>query len=157
VKLDPAMRRVVSEQSLGFVATVCEDGTANVSPKGTLAVWDDEQLVFLDLRSPGTMRNLASNPSVEVNVVDPILRKGYRFKGTGRVVSDGEEYERILERYARERGTATERVRAAVLIHVSEAAPLISPAYDAGASEEEVATRWREHHLGLQRTPPEEP
>jgi hypothetical protein len=40
-----------------------------------LRVWDDEHLVFLDLRSPETMRNLTSNPSVEVNVVDPILRK----------------------------------------------------------------------------------
>jgi len=47
-------------------------------PEGTLAVWDDDHLVFLDLRSPRTMRNIASNPAMEVNVVDPILRKAYR-------------------------------------------------------------------------------
>ncbi len=144
------MRRVVSEQSLGFIATVCPDGTANLSPKGTLRVWDEEHLVFLDLRSPGTMRNLAGNPSVEVNVVDPILRKGYRFTGMGRVVPGGEELERVLDFYGREPGDARERVRAAVLIEVSEAAPLISPSYDLGASEEEeVAATWRKHHLGL--------
>ena len=74
--LDADMKRVVTEQSLGFVATVCPDGTPNLSPKETLAVWDDEHLVFLDLRSPRTMRNIASNPAMEVNVVDPILRKG---------------------------------------------------------------------------------
>ncbi|HET6447628.1 MAG TPA: pyridoxamine 5'-phosphate oxidase family protein [Conexibacter sp.] len=147
MKLDPGMRRTVTEQSLGFVATVCPDGTPNVSPKGTVAVWGDEYLVFLDLRSPGTMRNLAANPAVEVNVVDPIVRKGYRFKGVARVVSEGEEYEQILAWYARERGSATDRVRAAVLIHVSDAAPLTSPAYDRGASEDEVAARWREQHL----------
>jgi predicted pyridoxine 5'-phosphate oxidase superfamily flavin-nucleotide-binding protein len=145
------MRRVVTEQSLGFVATVCPDGTPNVSPKGTVAVWDDEHLVFLDLRSPGTMRNLASNPAVEVNVVDPIVRKGYRFKGTARVVSDGDELARILDWYARERGSATDRVRAAVLIHVLEAALLTSPAYDRGATEEEVAARWRARHLDRDR------
>jgi uncharacterized protein len=50
------MRRVVSEQALGFVVTVCPDGTANLA-QGTLRVWDDDQLVFLDLRSPGTIRN----------------------------------------------------------------------------------------------------
>lgn len=149
MKLDPGMRRVVTEQSLGFVATVSPEGAPNVSPKGTVAVWDDEHLVFLDLRSPGTMRNLAGNPAVEVNVVDPIVRKGYRFKGTARIVSEGDELRQILDWYVRERGSATDRVRAAVLIHVSEAAPLISPAYDRGATEEEVAARWRARHLDL--------
>ena len=35
------MKRVVEQQRLGFVATVCADGTPNLSPKGTTAVWDD--------------------------------------------------------------------------------------------------------------------
>lgn len=148
MKLTEAMRRVVSEQSLGFVATVCPDGSANLSPKGTLRVWDDERLVFLDLRSPETMRNLAGNPSVEVNVVDPIVRKGFRFKGTGRIVPRGDELDGVLDFYGRE-GAARERVRAAVLIEVTAAASLVSPAYDLGASEAEVAARWRRHHLGL--------
>ena len=38
--------------------------------------------MFADLASPGTIEDLATNPHVEINVVDPILRKGYRFKGT---------------------------------------------------------------------------
>lgn len=36
------MKRVVRDQRLGFVATVCADGTPNLSPKGTTAVWGDE-------------------------------------------------------------------------------------------------------------------
>ena len=32
--LTPDMKRVVREQRLGFVATVCSDGTPNLSPKG---------------------------------------------------------------------------------------------------------------------------
>ena len=43
------MKRVVLEQRLGFVATVCSDGTPNVSPKGTTTVWDDRHLVFADI------------------------------------------------------------------------------------------------------------
>ena len=46
MKLHEDMQRVVSRQRLGFIATVCPDGTANLSPKGTTAVWDDEHLVF---------------------------------------------------------------------------------------------------------------
>jgi predicted pyridoxine 5'-phosphate oxidase superfamily flavin-nucleotide-binding protein len=39
------MKRVVEETRLGFVATVCPDGTPNLSPKGTTAVWDADHLV----------------------------------------------------------------------------------------------------------------
>jgi len=45
------MKRVVEEQRLGFVATVCPDGTPNLSPKGTVSVWDDDHLVFANIRS----------------------------------------------------------------------------------------------------------
>src|SRR5690242_14274306 len=84
----------LAEAELGFVATVCEDGTPNLSPKGTTAVWDDDHLVFADIRSPGTVANLRANPSVEINVVDQLVRKGYRFKGTATVHTEGSEFER---------------------------------------------------------------
>ena len=58
------MRRLVEEQQLGFVATVCPDGTPNLSPKGATAVLDDDHLVFADLRSPRTIANLRANPAV---------------------------------------------------------------------------------------------
>ena len=65
--LDDDMKRVVREQRLGYVASVCPDGTPNLSPKGTTAVWDDDHLVFLDIFSPGTVANIeAGNPVVEV-------------------------------------------------------------------------------------------
>src|SRR3954470_9410072 len=77
MRLTEQMQRVVTEQSLGFVATVRPDGTPALSPKGTTRVWGDSRLVFLHIHSPGTVANLAVNPAVEVNVVDPILRKGW--------------------------------------------------------------------------------
>jgi predicted pyridoxine 5'-phosphate oxidase superfamily flavin-nucleotide-binding protein len=88
-RLTADMKRVVAEQRLAFVATVCADGTPNVSPKGTIAVWDDNHLVFADIRSPGTIANIRKNAAIEINVVDPFVRKGYRFKGTGQVITEG--------------------------------------------------------------------
>jgi hypothetical protein len=41
------------------VLTGC-DGT-NLSPKGRTAVWDDDHLIFANIRSPGTLANLRSN------------------------------------------------------------------------------------------------
>jgi predicted pyridoxine 5'-phosphate oxidase superfamily flavin-nucleotide-binding protein len=145
------MKRVVREQKLGFVATVCPDGTPNVSPKGTITVWDDDHLVFLDLRSPRTIENLARNHAIEINVVDPIRRKGYRFKGEGTVISDGEVFERVLDLFQQERGIPRGRARAAVLMTIERAAPLLSPVYDSGVSEEEVAASWLAHHSALGR------
>ena len=132
------MRRLV-EAELGFVATLCSDGTPNLSPKGTIAVWDDDHLVFADVRSPGTVGNLRSNPNIEVNVVDQLVRKGYRFKGTGAVYTDGEVFERGI-RFYEARGTvrARERIRGIVIVAVERALPVTSPAYDLGATEEEL-------------------
>ncbi len=140
--LSADMQRVV-EAELGFVATADLDGTPNVSPKGTIAVWDDDHLVFADFRSPGTISNLRRNPRVEVNVVDQLIRKGYRFKGTAEVHSDGETFERGV-RFYEARGTvkARERIRAIVIITVERAAALISPAYDLGATEDELRQQY---------------
>jgi predicted pyridoxine 5'-phosphate oxidase superfamily flavin-nucleotide-binding protein len=134
------MRCVVDGQRLGYVATVCADGTPNLSPKGTTLVWDGDHLVFADIRSPGTIENLRHNPAVEVNVVDPIARRGYRFKGTARPLDAGPEFEAGIA-FFRARGV-TSPIRHVVLIHVTRALPVTSPAYDAGATEAQIRARW---------------
>lgn len=139
--LTEEMQRVVREQRLGFVATVCPDGTPNLSPKGTTTVWDAEHLIFADIRSPQTVATLRLNPSVEVNVVDPVARKGFRFKGTAEVVDGGERLAEAIDFYRR-RGV-TNHIRAVVLVRVDRAAPLTSPIYDSGLTEEEVRKRWQ--------------
>jgi predicted pyridoxine 5'-phosphate oxidase superfamily flavin-nucleotide-binding protein len=141
------MKRVVEEQRLGFVATVCPDGTPNLSPKGTTAVWDDEHLVFANVRSPGTLANLRRNPAVEVNVVDPFVRKGYRFKGTGSVLESGPVHDRIVDFYL-ERGVVS-KICGVVLIRVTSARAVDSPAYDRGESEAEVRARWERHFASV--------
>jgi len=128
------MRRVVEEQRLGFVATVRPDGTPNLSPKGTTAVWDDDHLVFANIRSPGTLANLRHNANVEVNVVDPFVRKGYRFRGVASVI---------------EAGTRVSVIREIVMVRVHSALPIDSPAYDLGLTEDEVRSRWEHHFQSL--------
>jgi uncharacterized protein len=137
------MKRVVREQRLGYIATVCPDGTPNLSPKGTTAVWDDDHLMFADIRSPQSVQNIEHNPSVEVNVVDPLVRKGYRFKGRGVVHRSDDVFERVRQMY-RDAGSTLE-IQAVVLIRVDRALPLISPAYDRGETQEQIKDRWRRY------------
>lgn len=141
--LSDEMKRVVAEQRLGYIATINADSTPNLSPRGTLAVWDDDTLIFADIRSPGTTRNLRRNPAVAINVVDPMSRKGYRFAGQATVHDAGDIFTRALVFY-QERGVANP-IRAVVLVRVTQARPLISPAYDLGATEAEIRARWERY------------
>jgi len=117
--LTEEMKEAVNTRRLGYVATVCPDGTPNLSPKGTTRVWDDEHLVFADIRSPGTVDNIQRNPAVEINVVDPEAHKGYRFKGTARVLTDGQVFENILSFY--QQSGVTHPIRSIVLVKVERA------------------------------------
>jgi predicted pyridoxine 5'-phosphate oxidase superfamily flavin-nucleotide-binding protein len=141
------MKRVVAQQRLAFAATVCADYTPNLSPKGTIMVWDDDHLVFANIRSPQTVANLRVNSAVEINVVDPFVRKGYRFKGKAKILEAGEMYEEVTALF-RARG-ATLPFREVIVIKVERALPLISPVYDLGLSEEEVRARWERHYEAI--------
>ena len=85
------LKQFIENQKLGYVATVSPDNTPNVSPKGTIIVWNQDKLVFADIKSPNTISNLQKNPSIEINVVDPIKRRGYRFKGKVSILQNGSE------------------------------------------------------------------
>jgi predicted pyridoxine 5'-phosphate oxidase superfamily flavin-nucleotide-binding protein len=141
VVLDEQMRHLVDEQRLGYVVSVCPDGSPNLSPKGTVAVWDSEHLVFAHLHSHRTVANVeTANPIVEINVVDPILRRGYRFKGPAVVHRDGPVYEAGLDFYRERSALDPRRIQAIVIVRI-EARAVVSPAYDDGTSEQEVEAR----------------
>ena len=50
------IKEFVNKQKLGFIATVCADGTPNLSPKGTTIVWDEDHMVFADIHSPEQLK-----------------------------------------------------------------------------------------------------
>jgi predicted pyridoxine 5'-phosphate oxidase superfamily flavin-nucleotide-binding protein len=136
------MKRLVREQRLGFYATVCDDGAPNLSPKGTTYVLDDDHLFFADIRSPQTVANIRRGSLVEVNVVDPLARKGYRFKGPGEVHdANTSVYAECVERLREAGSSLLERVRAIVVIEVHDARGLVSPVYDDGTLTEADVVR----------------
>ncbi len=134
-------------QKLGYVATVTHDGKPNISPKGTIIGWTDKTLAFADIRSPDTMKNLKNNPDVEINVIDPLSRKGYLFQGTARVLENKTVYHEILNHY-RENGIKSP-INSIVLVDVSNVSDVISPLYDLGISEEEIKSKWQKHFSNL--------
>ena len=149
------MKRVVRQQRMGFMATVCPDGSPNLSPKGTATIWDDDHLVFADLGSPVTIENLGHNPACEINVLDTFLRKGYRFKGTAEILTCGDLFDEIEDAFTtgshgiRRSGLPAKRY---VLITVNKAAPVISPGYTPGKTEESMREEWTDYWAEIQKT-----
>jgi len=141
--LTEEIKDFVSKAKLGFIATVCPDGTPNLSPKGTTIVWDEVYLAFADIHSPGTVQNLLQNPSIEINVVDVFTRKGYRFKGTAKVFSEGEIFNKVISFYGN--AASKYKINNIVLVKVDRVLAIFSPIYDTGLSEEEIKNKYVEY------------
>jgi len=141
------IKNFLNTQKLGYVATVSSDGLPNISPKGTIIAWSSEILAFADIRSPDTVKNLQNNSNVEINVIDPLLRKGYLFKGVARLINSGLQYDEILQ-YYRDNGI-TSPINAIILVDVSCVSDVISPLYDMGISEYEIKSKWKNHFANL--------
>lgn len=134
-------RALLARYPLAFVATVREDGAPNVSPKGTIRVWDAEHLVFAAIASPQTVANVRRDPRVEVNVVDHFSRRGYRFRGTAEVTADAAVCEALRGEYPPDEARAYV-FEEAVLIRVQEVGDLISPSYFTGRTEEQIRAEY---------------
>lgn len=150
VQLTPDMRAVIQAAHLCFAATVTADGRPNLSPKGTIRVWDDTSLFFLDIASPGTRANLAARPWMELNVVDQLSRRGYRFAGPAAPHSQGAVFDEGCRRIFGEEG-ATYPVAGVVVLQVETAAPLISPGYIHVADEPAMRAMWKDRRAALDR------
>jgi predicted pyridoxine 5'-phosphate oxidase superfamily flavin-nucleotide-binding protein len=132
------------------VATVNDDGTPNVSPKGTIAALDGDHFIFGDVRSPNTIHNLRVRPKVEIIVLDPVNRKGYRIAGTATVVDQGARFDELME-FLKSRGIISP-IQTLVVVAVESAAPIISPVYDRGVTEEQMRARWHARQAELDQS-----
>jgi hypothetical protein len=108
VKINEMMQRVLS---LAFsdgvpplVGTVMQDGRPQISPKGTLAVYDSEHLCFWERSFRTSYGALSDNPKVVVyyrnqaRAQEMGIRNGaLRFHGIARLAEPGSERDRIWD------------------------------------------------------------
>ena len=96
VKIPPDVQEFIKGKQ-GWVATASRDGIPNVSIKGSLRLLDDEHLVFADLFSLKTRKNLRENPKVAIMVYDGESRRGYAFKGSAEQIDSGPLFDKTVE------------------------------------------------------------
>lgn len=78
--------RCAEKSVLCWLATLGDDGFPNVSPKEIFCAADDRTLLVANIASPGTLKNILTNPSVCVSFIDVFAQKGFKVKGTASVV-----------------------------------------------------------------------
>ena len=144
ITISEEINNFVNSQKLGYVATVTNDGTPNLSPKGTIVVMNESTLVFADIRSPQTIQNLQNNSSVEINVVDPFQRLGYRFKGECKIINEGPEFDKILDYYANV--GIKSKINSVVIVDVESMSEVTSPSYDLGVTKDELVSKWKKYY-----------
>lgn len=150
-KLTDEMKRVLEEHSLGYVASIAADGTPSLSPKATFLAMGDDKIMFGEMRSPTTVKNIAANPMVEVNFVDVLARKGFRCKGPAVFHKRGTAgFDECLAEFAKVRPQGLlDMFNGIVLIDLESAAPLISPAYETGETEESLRATFKDVYAKL--------
>ena len=143
-EFDDEIRNFVNFQKLGYVATVSSDGSPNLSPKGTITILDDSRLVFANIRSPQTVENLTKNPSIEINVIDPFSRIGYRFKGIASILSDGDDFKKILNYF--EKKEIKSKISDVIIVDVKSFSIITSPSYDLGLKKDDLVEKWKQYY-----------
>jgi predicted pyridoxine 5'-phosphate oxidase superfamily flavin-nucleotide-binding protein len=143
-KISNDIKNFLKQQKLGFVATINNNNTPNLSPRGTIFAWDDEHIIFADIKSPQTTTNLEKNPIVEVNVINPITRKGFLLSGNAVILKEGREFSQILE-YYKDQGIQS-KIVAVAKVKIDEIHEITSPLYDLGYSEDEIKEKWKKYY-----------
>lgn len=136
--LSDEMQSLIRTHTAGFVATIRDDGTAAVSPKATFVVVDDRTIACGNIRSPGTAANLRRSPACEICFLDPLTRKAVRVSANGTMIGKAvasNELTGIFEQYWAD---YLPHMTGFMVFDLISAELILSPAYNHGATEEEL-------------------
>jgi predicted pyridoxine 5'-phosphate oxidase superfamily flavin-nucleotide-binding protein len=142
------MRAIIASAKLSFVATASPDGSPSLSPKGSLRVLDETHLAFANIASPQTVENLRRDDRIEVNCVDLLRRRGYRFTGTVRIVSStADPVHGWMAKWLLDTHGPTLTATDVIVVSVDRAQAVRSPAYTVlGAEEDTLLTTWSKEY-----------
>jgi predicted pyridoxine 5'-phosphate oxidase superfamily flavin-nucleotide-binding protein len=113
------MKAFIEANRPSMVATASKDGEPNASPRRSLQVLDPEHLLFVDVASPKSRKNILETPRVCVTVINAEAGKGYQFKGNAEYVCEGPLYDRASAAL-RERMPNLPKPYGVVKIHVDK-------------------------------------
>ena len=102
-----------------LVGTATKDGRPQISPKGSVMVFDKESLAYWERSLRSSLDNVAENPHVVVYYSNPEKRIRWRFYGTAKVYDSGPIRDEVMGRTVQaELDRDPERKGVAVVVRV---------------------------------------
>ncbi|QSZ68320.1 pyridoxamine 5-phosphate oxidase [Methanofollis aquaemaris] len=97
VKLNEEMKEAFSKVRVFPVATASKDGVPNVVPIGFCMLIDDETIWIADNFMKKTLANVEENPKLSLYLWGPEVKGCFQIKGDVKVVSEGEDFQKMRE------------------------------------------------------------
>ncbi|QNQ82105.1 pyridoxamine 5'-phosphate oxidase family protein [Lactobacillus sp. PV037] len=94
-KLTPEQQGLIND-NLAYMATVNEDGTPQVGPKGSMIAINDHQLQYLEKTKSTAYENIKRGSKVAVVAADVPSHSAVRVDGTATIHEDDEFAKEIL-------------------------------------------------------------
>jgi len=96
MKLSEEIKQMLDE-NIVYLATSTRDGKPNVVPIGSAYAISDNEILIHDMMFAKTRANLEANPQVAISFTDTRRWESYQLKGTAKIFTEGEMFEKVLE------------------------------------------------------------
>ena len=93
--LTAGMKDAFAKMKIFPLATAAKDGTPNVIPIGFCQLITDDTIWIVDNFMNKTIANIRDNPKLAIYVWGPDIKGCYQIKGTARIVTAGENFEKM--------------------------------------------------------------
>lgn len=96
MKLSEEIKQMLDE-NIVYLATSTRDGKPNVVPIGSAYAISDNEILIHDMMFVKTRANLEANLQVAISFTDTRRWESYQLKGTAKIFTEGEMFEKVLE------------------------------------------------------------
>src|SRR5271154_6540285 len=101
--LHDIVNSALADEAPCLVGTASRDGRPQISPKGSVVVYDENHLAFWERSGRSAIANIRANPRIVIYYRNPAKAKllpqgaAVRFHGSAEVHEDGAERDRVWE------------------------------------------------------------
>jgi len=123
------IKQSVKESVLCWLATSDREGYPTCSPKEAFTIYGENEIVIANIASPGSVKNIESNPNVCVSFINIFKQKGFKLKGTASYLSLNDiGYQKYAEILTPIIGDAFP-IKGVIVVVVNKSEPIIAPSY----------------------------
>lgn len=117
-KLNNKVKKAIEQADLFPLATASSTGIPNVIPIMFAVIENDDELWLIDNFMDKTLKNLQQNPVAALNVLLPEQNISYQIKGTTRIETHGEKYQKMRDIVLKVKPGAP--AKGLIIMHVTE-------------------------------------